>query len=63
MLTFCVDVYTGDSILSREFDSLGHAVEFLFEIDNSNYVNVNIYKYEENCEPLPCDFTGNHVDA
>lgn len=63
MLTFCVDVYTGDSIFSREFDSFGHAVEFLFEIENSNYINVNIYKHEENCDPLPCDFTGNHVDA
>lgn len=62
MIKFCVDVYRGDSIVSREFDTLGQAIEFLFEIENTDYSNINIYKYENENDPLPCDFTGNSVD-
>lgn len=59
---YIIDVYTGASILTREFDTLGPLCEYIFEIDSVNYQNINIYKNEKDESNL-VDFTGVRVYA
>lgn len=63
-MIYQVDCYTGTSVLSRQFETLGDVMGFLFDldIDEVKYDVINLFKYEEE-NPIPVDFTGNVVDV
>lgn len=61
-MIYAVDIYTGQSILARAFDTISEVCEFLFEIDVTDYSTINICKYEDEYK-TPCDFTGVRIDA
>lgn len=63
-MIYQVDCYTGTSVLSRKFESLGDVVSYLFDLDVSGvkFNVINLFKYEEET-PIPIDFSGNVVDV